>query len=795
MSDEMDSTTTFGSLRGWKFCVLGAVLTLWAATFFFDQRLTKYCLDLQPSLREFHWLLRPVAQFGAAIIPIFVAICVYRRRESRASVVSEVGIAGILAVFVSQLLHMGYQCQRPFVVLGINPIVPHVPDLSFPSDHATLAFAIGTTLWFRWRTGSIITLAVASIASLMRILTLLHWASDIFTGALLGSAVACATHWSASKLKTSLGPAGWRAIFEKNTHFVNLVAVFRYAVLFVIAFRFWSCTTFSEHSLPLSVLGITIRSGLVVTALWILFALFTIITNYTTYYKELEYKPLDLSGSQSPKTLTTRMRNVLRLTLVGDVLFYSAFHILSRHIESSLFILLLLPLMTTSLFASFSGVLKGLALTVFALAVSLALIALELQPGEHINKQWLVLSIFAPRVFAMLLVAIPLAWLVHARSRYESLVESIPHYITRKNLLGKITFANQAFCELNSLTTSEIIGMDDDKLYGPQAALQYNKTDEQAIHTKGIVSIKEKHRPHKSDKEMDVEGWKIPIRDTSGEVVEVQVIFWDVTQRVNEQNQLARDTQLINSLFMTVPDNIYFKDLESRFTRINLHLAQAFGLRDPEEAIGKSDNEFFCETHAAEARAMEETIIKTGIPQVAVREIEVYKRNNQERIISTTKMPLREGPIGARFSPFLISDLIDFKGLVERLNASLDEVSKYLQTQFSEELRQALANLQRGCGTVVETQRLFLKELNTIIQGPSIFDGKRFSPDLLRPTTEELLKRELDSANVWRLNRHLVEDAYPSELARNQGAIVGTFGISRDIGDLLEAQEKVPNRC
>ena len=42
-----------------------------------------------------------------------------------------------------------------------------------------------------------------------------------------------------------------------------------------------------------------------------------------------------------------------------------------------------------------------------------------------------------------------------------------------------------------------------------------------------------------------------------------------------------------------IPDTIYFKDTASRFTHINQAQARMLGVADPEEAIGKTDVDFF----------------------------------------------------------------------------------------------------------------------------------------------------------------------------------------------------------
>jgi hypothetical protein len=58
-------------------------------------------------------------------------------------------------------------------------------------------------------------------------------------------------------------------------------------------------------------------------------------------------------------------------------------------------------------------------------------------------------------------------------------------------------------------------------------------------------------------------------------------------------------------------------------------------------------------------------------------------------------------------------------------------------------------------------------DLNQVISGPSIYDQARFGNVVLRPETEQLLKQNPSGQQLARLNKLLLEDAYPGELARS----------------------------
>ena len=121
----------------------------------------------------------------------------------------------------------------------------------------------------------------------------------------------------------------------------------------------------------------------------------------------------------------------------------------------------------------------------------------------------------------------------------------------------------------------------------------------------------------------------------------MQGFFNDVTERKRAEEALANEQYLLNSLIETIPDGIYFKDNNSRFIRINNMQAKRFGLNDPQEAIGKTDYDFFDEEHARPAFEDEQRIIVTGEPLIGLQEKEVWP-DGHTTWVSTTKMPLRD---------------------------------------------------------------------------------------------------------------------------------------------------------
>jgi hypothetical protein len=86
------------------------------------------------------------------------------------------------------------------------------------------------------------------------------------------------------------------------------------------------------------------------------------------------------------------------------------------------------------------------------------------------------------------------------------------------------------------------------------------------------------------------------------------------------------------------------------------------------------------------------------------------------------------------------------------------------------------------------TTAALVKELNAVIAGPSIYDRTRFEGVTLRAETEQLLRKNPSGQELARLNKLLLEDAYPAELAKSvatgwvvkDGAMAST-GVGRGV--------------
>jgi sigma-B regulation protein RsbU (phosphoserine phosphatase) len=154
--------------------------------------------------------------------------------------------------------------------------------------------------------------------------------------------------------------------------------------------------------------------------------------------------------------------------------------------------------------------------------------------------------------------------------------------------------------------------------------------------------------------------------DKQGKPVRMTGVSWNVSERSQMENALAREHFLLKTLMDNLPDRIYFKDRESRFIAANHAMVALFGLEDPAHVLGKTDADLFTLEHAQAALRDEQEILRKGQPLVNMEEKETWP-DGRETWFSTTKLPLRD-PSGQIIGTFGLSrDITEKKRTAEKL--------------------------------------------------------------------------------------------------------------------------------
>ncbi|MGC3988640.1 MAG: PAS domain-containing protein [Chthoniobacteraceae bacterium] len=265
-------------------------------------------------------------------------------------------------------------------------------------------------------------------------------------------------------------------------------------------------------------------------------------------------------------------------------------------------------------------------------------------------------------------------------------------------------------------------------------------------------------------------------------------------ERCHALQTLLKEHEMFRALLDYLPDRIYFKDRQSRFTRVNPSMAQFFSLDRPEQLLGQTDFDFFTEEHARPAFEDEQKIMMHG------RAIEgrIEKETLPDGRIgwaSTTKMPLRDRR-GAIVGTFGIShDITLIKEMEDALSAErtlLRNVINHLPDPIYFKDRQGRYQLDNQA----HVQFIGKKSAQEII-GKTVFDffptevAEHFhaADEVILNSGEALLNHEEVATDAAGNRRWLLTTKVP--LRDDKDKIIGLVCIGRDITDQKEAEEKL----
>ena len=257
-------------------------------------------------------------------------------------------------------------------------------------------------------------------------------------------------------------------------------------------------------------------------------------------------------------------------------------------------------------------------------------------------------------------------------AQFRCLADSLPICLLQKDAEGRPSFANQAYLKFHEQTLEQVLDRNSSGLF-PESDVEQFRLSDLDVLQRGAETHETCRFITTEGRERWLERIKGPMRDADGAIIGIQILFWDVTERRQQEDNHSHERSLLHTLLDSIPDSIYFKDRDSRFTRISRSQAHSFGLRDPFEAIGRSDADFFSAEHAARARADEARIMQTG--EGIIGQVEKQTRPGKPiRLCSTTKMPLRDNA-GEIIGTFGVSrDITSYLRAEEALNQERDRL-------------------------------------------------------------------------------------------------------------------------
>ncbi len=138
----------------------------------------------------------------------------------------------------------------------------------------------------------------------------------------------------------------------------------------------------------------------------------------------------------------------------------------------------------------------------------------------------------------------------NAVAAHRSLIESLPLNVFFKDHDGRVVNANSRFCDTLGRSLDDVIGKTDLDFFPEEQALKYQSDDARVMVSGEVLEDIEEHiRP--DGEKLFVQVLKAPVQGENGNIIGVQGLFWDVTERVESdqarRNSDARFRRLVES--------------------------------------------------------------------------------------------------------------------------------------------------------------------------------------------------------------------------------------------------------
>ncbi|MEI7533832.1 MAG: SpoIIE family protein phosphatase [Verrucomicrobiae bacterium] len=132
--------------------------------------------------------------------------------------------------------------------------------------------------------------------------------------------------------------------------------------------------------------------------------------------------------------------------------------------------------------------------------------------------------------------------LKHSESLYHSLVETMPQGVFRRDLQGRFTFVNRTYANFFGMQPEDFIGKTDFDQHPRELAEKYWR-DDQAIMQRGQTTEITEQVQSRTTGDMEYHHViKTPLRDESGQVIALQGMVWDITEKIRNEEKIRQTT-------------------------------------------------------------------------------------------------------------------------------------------------------------------------------------------------------------------------------------------------------------
>jgi PAS domain S-box-containing protein len=205
-------------------------------------------------------------------------------------------------------------------------------------------------------------------------------------------------------------------------------------------------------------------------------------------------------------------------------------------------------------------------------------------------------------------------------------------------------------------------------------------------------------------------------------------------ERRRAEEEAGRERDLLHTLMDNIPDLIYFKDLDSRYTRVNRAHAEAFGFERPELLVGKTDFDLHPAEYARRIRDEERSLLQSGLAISGQAE----EDPRSGRWFLATKVPLKDANGQAAGLVGISKDITERKRAEEKLERDLERFLAVVSAAAHGDLAQRGQAGEDTLGRIAGGVNLMLESFADLLLGvrDTSFSVSSASAEILSAATQ-----------------------------------------------------------
>ncbi|MBN1691980.1 MAG: PAS domain S-box protein [Dehalococcoidales bacterium] len=227
--------------------------------------------------------------------------------------------------------------------------------------------------------------------------------------------------------------------------------------------------------------------------------------------------------------------------------------------------------------------------------------------------------------------------IVESEERFRQIFQEGPLGIVLSSLDYRFTMVNDQYCKMFGYSEQEMLSMTFKDISFPEDA---------QIDQQNLEKLKKGELPyyHREKRYINKNGdiiWgdiKVTIlRDKSGNPLGFLAMVADITERKRMEEQLERDSEEIKLIIDSAPIQIFYKDLEGKFLRVNKTMATTLNMVE-EDLLGKTVFDLFSKDIAQSMTNADREVFTTGHPKLNI--MEQHESAAGMRWVQTDKIPI-----------------------------------------------------------------------------------------------------------------------------------------------------------